>query len=204
MGIGSDLISGFIRAFASGIFINTQLFSSYLYRQGRSEVCWPRLGTVKGGKKRPLSVYSDWKINLTNTLDIIQSIRFNASRSENFKYPQSKPYYHDRTCKRNPQTIHRRELHTTYRANLLSGVHGRNDRWTIPALWVGTSSVSKKSSIRKLKPRQAVTDCLPFFYGRTSQNSAFSLVMHRQRKRLAKRNRTQRRPLTMRFIKWSA
>ena len=49
-----------------------------------------QLGTVKGDKKRSLPVYSDWKVNLTNTLDIIQSIRFNASRSENFKYPQSK------------------------------------------------------------------------------------------------------------------
>ena len=49
-----------------------------------------QLGTVKGDKKRSLSVYSDWEVNLTNTLDLIQSIRYNASRSENFKYPQSK------------------------------------------------------------------------------------------------------------------
>jgi len=39
-----------------------------------------------------------WKVNLTNTLDIIQSIRFNASRQKISSIHNLKPYYHDRTC----------------------------------------------------------------------------------------------------------
>ena len=38
---------------------------------------------------------------------------------------------------------------------------------------MGTSSVSKKSSIRKLKPRQAVTDCLLFLWSYLPKFSFF-------------------------------